>query len=144
MKIRKEKNPIVLKNTDLETTTDFSNIVQLIQEARNRAFSKVNEELVQLYYHVGSIVSAKVATGVWGDGTVNELANFIDLRIPGIGGFNRRGLYRMKQFYETYAVGSDCYSAWLNIQVKKKQNSIVSPAATQLKRSKLKKIEIVS
>jgi len=122
-----------LNTTILDTATDFGNIVQLIREARNRAFSKVNEELVRLYYHVGSIVSAKVATGVWGDGTVNELANFIDLKIPGIRGFNRRGLYRMKQFYETYAIGSDCYTAWLSIQEKEKSVSIVPLLATQLK-----------
>jgi len=134
----------VLKNTDLQTTTDYSNIVQLIQEARNRAFRKVNEELVHLYYHIGHIVSAKVATGTWGDGTVNELANYIDLEIPGIGGFNRRGLYRMKQFYETYAVGSDCYTAWINIQDKEKSVTIVSPMAAQLKSSKGRKNEKVS
>ena len=111
---------------------------------RNRAFSKVNEELVKLYYHVGNIVSLKVSAGTWGDGTVNELASYIDCNIPGIGGFNRRGLYRMKQFYETYAVGSDCYNAWLNIQDKKETVSIVSPLATQLNSSNHKDIKIVS
>ena len=97
MKTKKNKELIVLNTTILDTATDFGNIVQLIREARNRAFSKVNEELVRLYYHVGSIVSAKVAAGVWGEGTVNELANYIDLTIPGIGGFNRRGIYRISE-----------------------------------------------
>lgn len=34
--------------------------------------------------------------GIWGEGTVDELANYIKNKMPDIGGFNRRGLYRMK------------------------------------------------
>jgi len=30
------------------------------------------------------------------------VASFVAQANPGIKGFNRRGLYRMKQFYETY------------------------------------------
>jgi hypothetical protein len=81
---------------------DFKRIVTLIEEARNRAFSKVNEELVLLYYNVGSIVSSKVADGAWGEGTVDDLAKYIQQKFPGFSGFTRRGLYRMKQFYEVY------------------------------------------
>ena len=87
----------------MEIHGDFEKIVLLIHEARNRAYSKVNEELVMLYYNIGSIVSVKVSMGVWGEGAVDELANFIVSKMPGVGGFNRRGLYRMRQFYETYS-----------------------------------------
>lgn len=31
------------------------------------------------------------------------MAEYIHTKYPGIKGFNRRGLYRMKQFYELYA-----------------------------------------
>ena len=37
-----------------------------------------------------------------GDKTVDELANFIQNQHPELKGFNRRGLYRMRQFFETY------------------------------------------
>jgi hypothetical protein len=46
-----------------KTSNEFEQIAILIEEARSRAFSKVNEELVLLYFKVGSIVSAKVAAG---------------------------------------------------------------------------------
>lgn len=39
----------------------------------------------------------------YGDGYIKSLAEYIQNRFPGIKGFNRRGLYRMKQFYELYA-----------------------------------------
>lgn len=83
---------------------EFEQVALLIEEARNRAFYKVNEELVLLYFKVGKIVSAKVDAGAWGERTVDELAAFIEHTYPGMKGFNRRGLYRMKQFYETYSV----------------------------------------
>lgn len=88
-----------LKNTNSE----FKQVILLIEDARNRAYHKVNEELVLLYFKVGKLVSEKVSAGTWGEGTVGELADFIKEKIPGLSGFNRRGLYRMKQFYEVYS-----------------------------------------
>lgn len=38
-----------------------------------------------------------------GDSFIDELSRYIQDTFPGIKGFNRRGLYRMKQFYEAYA-----------------------------------------
>jgi predicted nuclease of restriction endonuclease-like (RecB) superfamily len=110
----------------IKTNKEFEQVAILIEEARNRAFHKVNEELVLLYFKVGNIVSAKVAEGAWGDNTVDELASYIASKYPGMKGFNRRGLYRMKQFFESYAASSECFLLWLTIQ-----NQKVSPVATQ-------------
>lgn len=89
-------------------------------------------------------MSAKVADGFWGDGTVDELASYIAVKMPGIGGFNRRGLYRMKQFHDTYSISSDCFKYWLDIQTAGKQISFVSPMATQITPPKGSGTEIVS
>ena len=86
-----------MNNLTNNNTTDFQNILHLIQDAKNRVFVKANTELVLLYYNVGKIVSEKVKLGFWGDKTVQELANFIQLEEPHLTGFSRRGLYRMKQ-----------------------------------------------
>jgi len=91
-----------MKNLKTTQQDDFAKITTLIEVARTRAFHKVNEELVLLYFRVGHIVSAKVKEGSWGDNTVSELADFIYGKYPELKGFNRRGLYRMKQFYETF------------------------------------------
>lgn len=119
--------------------TEFEQVIILIEEARNRAFSKVNTELVLVYFNVGNIVSDKVAAGVWGENTVDDLANFIEQQYPGLKGFNRRGLYRMKQFFETYAASSECFLLWLTLQ---KQD--VSPLATQTNLAENTKEAIVS
>ena len=110
---------------------DFENIVRLIEEARNRAFAKVNAELVKLYFDVGEIVSAKVEAGNWGEKTVDELAKFIRTKMPEMKGFTRRGLYRMKQFYETYNENSECFKNWLELGLNN-PNEIVSTLPTQL------------
>lgn len=109
---------------------DFDNILSLITDARNRVYVKANAELIMLYFNVGQIVSAKVAEGSWGEATVNELALYIEEKQPFLKGFNRRGLYRMKQFYEAYS--KNTFIEILSEQVIK-ENAIVSPLATQLK-----------
>lgn len=117
----------------IKTNKEFEQVAILIEEARNRAFHKVNEELVLLYFKVGGIVSAKVAEGTWGDNTVDELASYIGSKYPGLKGFNRRGLYRMKQFFETYS-GSKFVST-LATQLQKTENEtipIVTTLLTQL------------
>lgn len=105
---------------------EFEQVVVLIEKSRNRAFSKVNAELVLLYFKVGEIVSNKVAAGVWGDSTVDDLAAYISVQYVELKGFNRRGLYRMKHFFESYNASSECFLLWLSLQ---KQN--VSPLVTQ-------------
>ncbi len=39
---------------------------------------------------------------MWVDSFVDDLANDLSKKIPDLKGFNKRGFYRMKQFYETY------------------------------------------
>ena len=94
-----------------------------------------------LYYNVGKTVSLKVANGAWGDNTVNELADFIASKQTNLKGFNRRGLYRMKQFYETYNENSDCFKLWIEL---KDENVFVSALPTQIQVTDKKINTIVS
>lgn len=123
--------------------SDFERIVRLIEDARSRALRQVNAELVMLYFEIGQIVSQKVANGVWGEKTVDELADFIKAKMPDLKGFTRRGLYRMKQFYETYSSDSECFQVWLKTQ-QNNQSQIVSTAVTQLQDEQTQQNTIVS
>lgn len=80
----------------------FAEIVSLIRSAQTSAYRAVNKELINLYWNVGYYIALKVSAAKWGDKTVDELANFIQNQHPELKGFNRRGLYRMRQFFETY------------------------------------------
>ena len=83
-------------------TTDFAGIVQLIANAKQRAVAAVNTALIDLHWQVGEIISKKIASAEWGDGVVSELAAYIAQTQPGLRGFTRPNLFRMRQFYEAY------------------------------------------
>lgn len=83
-------------------TGQFDEIISIIDNARTRALKAVNAELIQMYWNVGKYLSALCADSEFGDKVIDEVAEYIAKANPGVKGFNRRGLYRMKQFYETY------------------------------------------
>ena len=80
----------------------FGEITKLIEAARQKTFQVVNTVLIDLYWHVGKIISHKVKSAEWGDGVVEQLAVHIAQTQPGLRGFTRRNLFRMRQFYEAY------------------------------------------
>ncbi|MGD0838381.1 MAG: PDDEXK nuclease domain-containing protein [Polyangia bacterium] len=80
----------------------FAEVVALIEAARGRAYQAVNAELVSLYWRLGEYISRKIASAEWGDGVVDELAASLSRRFPGLRGFTRRNLFRMRQFFEAY------------------------------------------
>jgi predicted nuclease of restriction endonuclease-like (RecB) superfamily len=82
---------------------DFDEIVVLIWNVKQRTLQAVNTALVDLYWRVGEYISRKIQSAEWGDGVVDELARFIAREHRDLKGFTRRNLYRMRQFYETYA-----------------------------------------
>ncbi|GHV62028.1 hypothetical protein AGMMS49587_07730 [Spirochaetia bacterium] len=88
--------------TNPPPTATFPDLIRLIEDARQNALRKVNEELIMLYYHVGEYISRESAAHGYGDAYVDEIARFIAAQYPDLKGFTRRGLYRMRQFYETY------------------------------------------
>ena len=55
-----------------------------------------------MYWRVGECLSRESENSMFGDSYIESVAKEIQQAFPGIKGFNRRGLYRMKQFYETY------------------------------------------
>ncbi|HEX8702932.1 MAG TPA: PDDEXK nuclease domain-containing protein [Myxococcaceae bacterium] len=77
-------------------------MVALIEAARGRAYQAVNAELVSLYWQLGEYISRKIASAEWGDGVVKELAASLARRFPGLRGFTRPNLFRMRQFFEAY------------------------------------------
>ncbi len=90
-------------------------LIHIIEESRQNALKKVNEELIKLYWKVGKFLSRETKCAAYGDAYIDEISREIQETFPGIKGFNRRGLYRMKKFYETY-----------------KDNEIVTPLLTQI------------
>jgi predicted nuclease of restriction endonuclease-like (RecB) superfamily len=90
---------------DVDAPT-FAKISELISDSRVSALRSVNTVLIDLYWKIGEIVSRKLEASEWGDGVVLQLAAYIARRQPGLRGFTRVNLFRMRQFYETYKAKS--------------------------------------
>ena len=90
------------KGVDLDRELEFREVVDLIRRARQRALQAVNTSLVALYWEVGRYISQKLQKSIWGEGVVDQLARYISQSHQDLRGFERRNLFRMRQFYETY------------------------------------------
>jgi len=77
-------------------------VVQLIQTAKQQAFKAVNTALLGLYWQIGAIISKKLDSAEWRAGVVEQLAQHIAHHQPGLRGFTRSNLFRMRQFHDTY------------------------------------------
>lgn len=104
--------------------TRFAEVIALIQTARQRAAQAVNTQLIELHWQVGAYISRKLEDAEWGDGVVSQLADHLALTQPGLRGFTRRNLFRMRQFYEVYRGHAEKVSALLT-QVPWTQNLII-------------------
>ena len=85
------------------TNNEFDEIVAIIEQARQNAFRAVNRELIEMYWQIGQYISEKVKNNAWGKSIVKEFAAFVQSKYVGIKGFSAQNIWRMKQFYETYA-----------------------------------------
>jgi len=90
--VKMEKNELAVAGT----------LIDIITSSRQNAIRKVNEELINMYWEVGRYLSDESNKKTFGDGYIDSISSEIQNAFPGIKGFNRRGLYRMKQFYDTY------------------------------------------
>jgi predicted nuclease of restriction endonuclease-like (RecB) superfamily len=117
----------------------FLSIIALIKQSRVNAVKAVNTELINLYWNIGSYITLQLADAKWGEKTVDELADFIKINHPELKGFNRRGLYRMKQFYETYTDSTFVTSVTTQMQIaENKTDTIVPLPMTQLTTSDIR------
>jgi predicted nuclease of restriction endonuclease-like (RecB) superfamily len=90
------------KTPDHVAIQAFREITNLIERARQQSYKAVNTVLIELYWQIGEMISHKVKSTEWGEGVVEQLARHIAETQPGLRGFTRPNLFRMRQFYETY------------------------------------------
>lgn len=105
MKPPKPKNKLARATSALSAPPEepaFAEVVEMIQAARGQAMAAVNTALIDLYWRIGEYISRKLESAAWGEGVVAALASYIARRHPGLNGFTRASLFRMRQFYETY------------------------------------------
>jgi predicted nuclease of restriction endonuclease-like (RecB) superfamily len=80
----------------------FDEVLALIHSAKLQAMQAVNTQLIELYWQVGAYISRKLEQAEWGDAVISQLAEHLAKTQPGLRGFTRPNLFRMRQFYEIY------------------------------------------
>ncbi|HEX7627507.1 MAG TPA: PDDEXK nuclease domain-containing protein [Candidatus Methanoperedens sp.] len=81
----------------------LSDIKQRVRSAQYEALKAVNKELISLYWDIGRMIIDRQKEEKWGKSVVEQLAKDLHIEFPGISGFSAQNLWRMKQFYQSYA-----------------------------------------
>jgi predicted nuclease of restriction endonuclease-like (RecB) superfamily len=73
-----------------------------IRSAQIRAALAVNEELLILYWQIGRDIASRQKVRGWGTKIIDRIADDLRKSLPGVEGFSRTNLYRMRAFYLAY------------------------------------------
>jgi len=87
-------------------SNDYQNwlvfIKQRIQASQMTAALRVNEELIEHYWILGSEIASMELTSNWGDKRIETLSKDLMLDFPGIKGFSKSNLKYIKRWYLFY------------------------------------------
>ncbi len=97
------------KVADLKSTglpADYALILESlksrVQQSQTKAMLSVNRELIQLYWDIGRQIAQRQEREGWGRGVVERLASDLQKAFPGIQGFSKDNIWRMRMFYLAY------------------------------------------
>lgn len=68
----------------MELDKSFNEVVWIIDEARNNAYRKVNEELILMYSKIGQFLFEKSKKAAYGVGYVDSMAEYIHAQYHGM------------------------------------------------------------
>jgi predicted nuclease of restriction endonuclease-like (RecB) superfamily len=95
-----------ISTTRAKLPSDYAMVLESLKERVRRAQAKamlsVNRELIQLYWDIGREIVSRQEQASWGQGVLERLANDLQEALPGIGGFSRSNVFRMRAFYLAY------------------------------------------
>jgi predicted nuclease of restriction endonuclease-like (RecB) superfamily len=74
-----------------------------IKKSQIKAALAVNSELIQLYWDIGKDITEKLEKESWKSQVIERLCRDIQNDFPGIEGFSRTNVFRMKSFYQAYS-----------------------------------------
>ena len=74
-----------------------------IRNAQIKAALAVNRELLALYWHIGNSIVDRQQREGWGSAVIDRLGKDLQTAFPGVSGFSRPNIYRMRAFYLAYA-----------------------------------------
>jgi predicted nuclease of restriction endonuclease-like (RecB) superfamily len=100
--VKKAKKVSPLK----EYTKTLAELKNEIKAAQIRAMFAVNTELVRLYWQIGKTIVGKQEQSDWGTSNTEKFIADLQNAFPGIEGFSKRNVLRMRAFYLAYEKAS--------------------------------------
>src|SRR6266700_2020084 len=100
----RKKKEVALPSTGLpaDYPVFLESLKSRVQQAQTRAMLSVNRELIQLYWDIGRLIVERQEREGWGQSVVERLAADLRKAFPGIQGFSRDNIWRMRMFYLAY------------------------------------------
>ena len=80
----------------------FRQVREIIREGKAKAIQAVNAHLIQVNWQIGAYLSTRLTDRVYGEKIVTQLAGWLKEQEPTRKGYDRRSLYRMRQFFESW------------------------------------------
>ena len=91
-----------LKTQNSEYKIWFATMKQTIARAQIKAASRVNYELLDLYWYLGKTIVEKQKQTQWGDKLLETLSADLSQEFPDIKGFSKINLFYIKKWYLFY------------------------------------------
>ena len=88
-----------------------------IEKAQIKAALSVNQELVKLYWDIGKSIAEKQKSEKWGSNVIDKLGKDLQRAFPGIQGFSRANIFKMRAFYLAYEKVSQAVRQFKNLPV---------------------------
>jgi predicted nuclease of restriction endonuclease-like (RecB) superfamily len=98
-KALEKKTKTVLTKEYAQTLADLK---KEVQNAQIKAALSANKELIKLYWTIGKTIVEKQEKNGWGSNIIETLAKDLQDTFPGMAGFSRANIFRMRAFFQAY------------------------------------------
>lgn len=98
--VKQTESGKLFSNKEYEST--LTELKKQIRESQVKALIEANKELILLYWNIGKTIVERQNKSGWGTKIIENLAKDIQNAFPGIEGFSRTNIFRMRAFYMAY------------------------------------------
>lgn len=100
-----KKVALVVKKTEAlpaDYTKFIASLKDKIRSSQIKAAVSVNRELIKLYWEIGKEITEKQDKEGWGGKALERVSKDLQNEFPGVEGFSRANIFRMKAFFSAY------------------------------------------
>lgn len=118
----------IIKQNDIYSAVKY--IKEAIMQTRYKVMRNANREALALYYSVGGYLMSSVEQAKWGDKVVEAISEQLQQELPGLRGFSKANIKKMRIFYDKW---KDIFGSLSTNQTARLGNWAVEPSETDSK-----------